>query len=184
MAAKVQILRWTGPASSPTKTDITNGVTVISTSDVPNPGSATPIQMPMKPGDVRRSFWMTVRLHATQGPSGRIDNIKFFADGLNNFGPGVSLVAAPANSYVQARGVEGEDGVELSMTNHSGLAMDPQDVFSWTADNPLSLSGSLNSGQTGDFGQFVVMQMSVEYSPILETGETPAEMFIFMWDET
>ncbi len=183
MAAKVEIKRWTGSAGSPLKTDITDERALLSTSDDPDPGASNPIPLPGE-GDVKRSFWMTVRLHAKTPPSGKIDNIKWFADGMNNFGPGVGKIGQVSNSYVQATGTEGESGDELSMANHAGLAAEPQDVFSWDEENPLSIEGELVGPETGDFGQFFVAQMFVEYDIALEVGLTPSEMFVFVWDET
>jgi len=181
MPATVTIRRWTGPAATPTKTDITNVNTRASTSDDPNPGTSNPIPIPPS-GEVRRSFWVTTRLRAETSPSGTIDNIRWYTDGTNSFGTGVSCIGQDATSYVQATGTVGESGTELNTTNHGGLTGAPVDVFTFTEASPKAIPGSISNPNTGDFGNFMVYQIVVADNA--SPGVTPQETFTWKYDET
>ena len=100
MAATVTIRRWTGASGSPVKTDITGGTTRASTSDSPTPGTSNPIPIPGS--GTKYSYWVSTRLSADTTPTGTINNIRWYADGANNFGTGVTCVGNTATTYDQA----------------------------------------------------------------------------------
>lgn len=180
MAAVVEIHRLTG--SGPTGTDITNTNTRASTSDDPDPGSSNPIPVP--DDGTNYSFWVSTRLFADELPSGTINNIRWYTDGSNGFGTGVSCVGNTAGDYVQAVGTVGESGTELTTGNHADLNSAPVDVFTFEVGTPLAVAGDIDSGDSPDsyFGDLVVYQIAV--ADTAGPGATPTETFSFVWDET
>ncbi|KKN28240.1 hypothetical protein LCGC14_0856500 [marine sediment metagenome] len=186
MAATVTIRRHTGVGGSQTKTDITSGNTRASTSDAFNPGTSDPIPIP--PSGSKYSYWVSTQLSADTTPAGTIDNIKWYSDGSNNFGTGVTVKGADASTgvdsgYRQAAGTPGDTGTELTQGNHTGLDSAPVDVFGLTSGSPKALGGSIVNPSTGDFGDFFVYQIAVDNTA--SPGELPVdETFTFKYDET
>lgn len=179
MAATVLIRRLTG--AGPTATDITsintraNAQDAHETADVDNP-----IQVPTS--GTNYSYWVTTRLDATVTPSGTIDNLRFYTDGSNNFGTGVTCVGQEATSYVQATGTAGTTGTELTTGNHAGLTGTPVDVFGLTSGSPKSLAGSISNPSTGQFGSRFVYQLAI--ASTANPGATAQETFTWKYDET
>lgn len=184
MPATVTIRRWTGAPAGPTKSDITgintraNAQDAHETADVDNP-----IQIPG--AGTNYSYWVSARLSADSAPSGTIDNLRWYSDGTNNLGTGVTCKVAKASTgadagYRQATGTLGQTGTLLNQTNHTGLDAAPADCFGKTSGSPLALNGSQTG--TGDFGDFVVYQ--IEVASTASPGATPQETFTFKYDET
>ena len=180
MPATVTIRRHTGAAATPTKTDITAGTTRASTSDDPAPGSANPIPIPATGSKL--SFWVATRLSADTSPTGTINNLRWFTDGSNNFGTGITVKGQSANAYDQASGVVGDTGDVLDTTNYTGLSAAAVDVFTFTAASPKALTGSISNPATGDFGDFMVVQMEV--ASTAGAGAVASESFSYRYDET
>lgn len=185
MSATVTIRRHTGTAGSQTKTDITGGTAVASTSDSPSPGSANPIPIPVS--GTKYSYWVSTRLSVDVTPAGTIDNLKWFADGANGFGTGVACNGADASTgsnagYREAGGTPGDTGTQLTTGNHSGLDGSPADVFTYTTGSPKALGGTISNPSTGDVGDFFVWQLAV--GSTAGPGLSPAETFTFRYDET
>lgn len=180
MAATVTVRRWTGASGGPTKTDVTSATTRASTSDNPVPGAANPIPIPTS--GAKYSYWLSTRLSADTSPAGTINNLRWFSDGSNNYGTGVTAVGQSATSYVEATGTPGDTGTELTTGNHAGLSGAPVDVFGFTSGSPKALTGSIDNPDTGDFGDFVVMQIVV--AATAGPGPLTAEQFTFRYDET
>ena len=177
MAATVKIGRWTG--STAAFTDITSANTRANAEDAHSTaGTSNPIKKPTSGSNY--SYWVSTRLRAGTAPTGTIDNIRWFSDGTNNFGTGITCLGNAASSYIQATGTPGETGTQLTTGNHSGLTSAPQDVFSYTSGSPKSLTGSTTS--TGDFGEYFVYQIAV--STAAGPGATSSETFSFRYDET
>lgn len=180
MPATVEIKRWTGSSGSPVKTTITgintraNAFDSHSTNDTANP-------ITIVTGETHYSYWVSTRLSATTTPTGTIDNIRWYTDGNNNFGTGVTCKAQSAGSYVQATGVTG-NGTELTTGNHAGLTGAPVDSFTFTSVAPLAITGSISNPTTGDFGQFVIYQVIV--ADTAGAGTTTSETFTWKYDET
>ncbi len=184
MSATVKINRITG-AGAGSGTDITgintraNAFDAHTTADTSNP-----IQIP--PSGSNYSYWVTTRLNVTVTPSGTINNLRWYTDGANGFGTGVTCNAAKASTgsnagYRQATGSTGT-GTQLTTGNHTGLDATPVDAFTFTSGSPLALTGSLSNPSTGLFGDHVVYQLAV--ASTASPGVTPSETFTWKWDET
>jgi hypothetical protein len=120
-------------------------------------------------------------LSASTTPTGTIDNIRWYADGANNFGTGVTCKGEQATSYVQATGTVGTTGSQLTTGNYSTVTT-PVDVFTYTSASPKSVTGSIVNANTGDFGNFFVYQ--IEVGTTASPGTTAQETFTWLYDET
>lgn len=184
MAATVQIVRKTG--AGPTATDITGINTRANAEDAHSvAGTSNPIRIPA--AGTNYSYWVTTRLNVTVTPAGTIDNLRWFTDGANGFGTGVTCVGAKASTgaaagYREATGTPGTTGTELTQANHTGLDEAPADVFGFTSGAPKSLVGSITNPSTGEFGDHWVYQIAV--ASTAGPGATPSETFTFRYDET
>jgi hypothetical protein len=185
MAATIQIIRKCG-ASGATTTDITGINTRANTTDTHSTNDTSyPIKIPTAGSDY--SYWVSTRLNCTVSPVGTINNLRWYTDGANGFGTGVTCVVAKASTganagYRQATGTSGETGIELTQGNHSGLDAAPVDAFGKTVAAPLSLTGTITNPTTGEFGDHVVYQVAVDSTA--GTGATNAETFSWKYDET
>ena len=182
MAADVQIRRWTGSSGSPTKTNITSINTRANAEDTHSTAGTTyPIQIPS--AGTNYSYWVSTRLFANTAPSGVIDNIRWHTDGTANFGTGVDANVGQASSYVQATGSAGSTGNQLTTVAHTGLSGAPVDAFTNypAAGTALAVTGSINAA-TGDFGNFVVYQLTV--GTTAGPGATAMETFTWLYDES
>lgn len=181
MPATVTIRRWTGSTGSPTKTDITSINTRANAEDAHSTaGTTNPIQIPSS--GTNYSYWVATRLSADTSPSGTINNIRWYTDGANGFGTGVTCKMNTATSYVQATGTPGETGTQLTTGNYSTLAGAPSNAFGFTSASPKTVSGSINNPSTGDFGDFAVYQ--IEVGTTAGPGATATETFTWKYDET
>lgn len=179
MAATVLIRRLTG--AGPTATDITSINTRANAEDAHSTGgTSNPIQVPTS--GTNYSYWVTTRLDATSSPSGTIDNLRWYSDGSNNFGTGVTCKGQEATSYVQATGTPGVTGTQLTTGNHAGITGSPVDVFGLTSGSPKSLTGSISNPSTGQFGSRFVYQ--IEVADTAGPGATAQETFTWKYDET
>jgi hypothetical protein len=179
MAATVTIRRWTGTTGSPTKTDITGINTRANAEDAHSTaGTTNPIRVPES--GTNYSYWVSTRLSCDVAPSGTIDNLKWYTDGANGMGTGVGVNVNTASGYVQATGTAGTTGIQLTTGNHADLAGAPTNAFAYTSGSPLSVTGSTTG--TGDFGHFVVYQVTV--ASTAGPGATSTETFTWSYDET
>jgi hypothetical protein len=179
MAATVTIRRWTGNSGTPTKTNITSINTRANAEDThTTAGTTNSILIPS--GGSNYSYWVSTKLSVDAITGGTVDNIKWYTDGSNNFGTGVTCVGNTASSYVQATGTPGQTGTELTVGNYSGLAGAPVDVFSFTSGSPESVTGTIST--TGDLGDFFVYQMVV--ASTAASGATASETFTWKYDDT
>lgn len=185
MAATVTIRLWTGAEGGPTKTDITgintrcNAQDAHETADVDNP-----IRVPA--AGTNYSYWRATRLSADTTPTTIINAIKWYSDGANNLGTGVTCKGNAAGAYDQATGTEGTTGIQLTVAAYGNGSTDltgaPADVFGHTSGSPKSLTGSISNPDTGDFGQFFVFQ--VEVGTTAGPGLTGTETFTWQYDES
>jgi hypothetical protein len=181
MPATVTIRRWTGTTGAPTKTDITSINTRANAEDAHSTaGTTNPIQIPSSGSNY--SYWVSTQLSADTSPTGTINNLRWFADGANGFGTGVTCVGNTASAYVQATGTAGTTGTELTTGNHASLAGAPVDVFTHTTGSPKSVTGTISNPTTGDIGHQFVYQMVV--ASTASPGATPTETFTWRYDET
>lgn len=184
MPATVQIVRKTG--AGPTSTDISSLNTRANAEDThTTAGTTNPIRVPAAGSNF--SYWVTTRLNVTVTPAGTIDNLRWFADGANNFGTGVTCLGAKASTgatagYREATGTPGTTGTELNQTNHTGLDEAPVDVFTYTSGAPKALTGTITNPSTGQFGDHFVYQMVI--GTTAGPGVTAQETFTWRFDET
>ena len=186
MAATIQIVRKTGPSGSITVDNITGINTRANAEDThTTAGTSNPIRVPS--AGTNYSYWVSTRLRCTVAPSGTVDNIKWFTDGANGFGTGVTSKGAKASTgtdsgYRQATGTAGTTGIQLTQVLHTGLDEAPVDVFTYTSASPKSLVGSISSPSTGEFGDHLIYQ--IEVVSTAGPGVTPSETFTWRYDET
>ena len=181
MAATVTIRRWTGASGSPTKTNITGINTRANAEDAHSvAGTSNPIQIPET--GTNYSYWVATRLSADTAPSGTINHLRWYTDGGNGFGTGVTCKMNTATGYVQATGTPGTTGTLLTTGAYATLAGTPTDAFAFTSAAPKTVSGSINGPSTGDFGDFVVFQ--IEVGSTAGPGATAQETFTWKYDET
>jgi len=179
MAATVTIRRWTGSGGGPTKTDITSINTRANAEDThTTAGTTNSILIPAAGSNY--SYWVSTRLSVDAINAGTVDNIKWYADGSNNFGTGVTCIGDTADGYVQATGTPGTTGLELTTGNHANLAAPPVDVFSFTSGSPESVTGTTTT--TGDLGDFFIYQIVV--GSTASSGATASETFTWKYDDT
>lgn len=177
MAATVTIRRLTG--AGPTSTDITSINTRANAEDAhTTAGTSNSILVPAAGSNY--SYWVVTQLHVTAITSGTVDNLKWYTDGSNNFGTGVTCVGNTATGYVQATGTAGTTGTQLTTGNYATLAGAPSDVFAYTSGSPLSVSGTTTT--TGAFGDRVVYQIVV--GTTAASGATATETFTWRYDDT
>lgn len=184
MAATVIIERYTGEAPG-TPTDITYQNTVAQASDVhvSDESDSLPIHVPFE--GFNYSYWVSTRLNITVAPVGLITNVRWYSDGSNSLGIGITCIGQTArlgsdSGYRQATGTVGVTGTVLSVANHSGLTAEPVSVFAFTAASPKTMTVSTSS--IGPVGDFFVYQMRV--SSDLSSGVTPREAFTWAYDES
>lgn len=177
MAATVQIVRLTG--AGPTATDITSINTRANAEDAhTTAGTSNSILVPA--AGTNYSYWVVTRLNVTAITSGTVDNIKWYTDGSNNFGTGVTCKVNTATGYTQATGTAGTTGLQLTTGNYSTLAGAPSDSFAYTSGSPLSVSGTTTT--TGQVGDRVVYQ--IEVGTTAASGATATETFTWRYDDT
>lgn len=179
MAATVTIRRLTG--AGPTSTDITSINTRANAEDAHSTaGTTNPIQIPA--AGTNYSYWVVTQLSADTSPSGTINNVKWYTDGANGFGTGVTCKMNTATGYVQATGTAGTTGDLLNTTNYSTLAGATSDAFSFTSGSPKSVTATISNPSTGAFGDRVVYQ--IEVGTTAGPGATAQETFTWRYDET
>ena len=175
MPATIIINRLTGVG--PTATPITSINTRANAADAHTTAdTASPITIPA--AGTNYSYWVVTRLECTVAPSGTIDNLRWYTDGANNFGTGVTCKGNEATSYTQAVGAAG-NGTELTVGNYASVTT-PVDVFTFTSGSPKSLAGSTVT--TEQFGSRFVYQ--IEVGTTAAPGATAQETFTWKYDET
>lgn len=179
MSATVQILQHTGSSGSPTKTQVDGTNTRFHSADIQSSAS-TSSSILIPDSGTNYSFWRSLRLTITAITGGTVDNLRYYTDGSNNYGTGVTCKVATANSYVQATGTDGETGDQLTVGNHGDLDGAPSDSFGYTVGSPLAVTGS--SSATGDFGDFIVEQL--EIASTASSGVTAQETKTIKYDDT
>src|SRR5215212_7998827 len=142
MAATVTIRRWTGSSGAPTKTNITSINTRANAEDAHSTaGTSNSILIPTS--GTNYSYWVATRLSVDAITGGTVDNIRWYTDGTNNFGTGVTCkVAITGGSvntavYAQAAGTPGTSGSQLTVAAYGNgstdLAAAPVDAFTFTS---------------------------------------------------
>lgn len=179
MAATVLIRRWTGASGSPTLSDITSVNTRANALDSHTTAdTANSVLIPAAGSNY--SFWVCTRLDVTAITGGTVNNIKWYTDGVNNFGTGVTALGNTATTYVQATGTTGTTGTVLNTTNYSTVTT-PVDPFTFTSGSPKSVTGS-TSAVSNSFADFFVYQLVV--GTTAASGASAQETFTWQYDDT
>lgn len=181
MAATVIINRLTGVG--PTETAITSINTRANAEDAHSTaGTSNSILIPT--AGTNYSYWVSTQLDVTAITGGTVDNLKWYTDGSNNFGTGVTCKGNTAAVYDQATGTLGETGTQLTVANYGNGTTDldgaPVDVFGHTSGSPKSITGSTST--TGAFGSRFVYQ--IEVGTTASSGATATETFTWQYDDT
>lgn len=177
MPATVLIRRLTG--AGPTSTDITSINTRANAEDAhTTAGTTNSILIPAS--GTNYSYWVNTRLDVTAITSGTVDNVKWFTDGTNSLGTGVTMAVGTANAYVQATGTAGTTGTQLTVGNYTGFTLGNANAFTYTTGSPLDVTGTTST--TGQFGDRVVYQINV--ATTAGSGATASETLTWRYDDT
>lgn len=178
MAATVLVRRLTG--SGPTLTDIT-GINTRANAEDAHTTAGTTNSILIPAAGTNYSFWVCTRLDVTAITAGTVNNIKWYTDGSNTLGTGVTCKGNTATGYVQATGTTGTTGTQLTTGNYATLAGAPTDVFAFTSGSPKSVSGSTSS-VSSTFADLMVYQIEVGTTAV--AGATGSETFTWQYDDT
>ena len=177
MAASVKIYKLTGANSAITSTNVTSGSLRAGTSDE----ATSPSAIPVPTSGSNFSYWINTQLSASVAPDTALNNIKWYTDGGNGFGTGITAIVSTASVYASAVGTAGSSGSLLNTTNHASLTGAPSDLFLYTSSCKLTVSGSIGA-TTGSFGNRVLMQLSIISTA--NAGNSGEETITWQWDET
>lgn len=177
MAATVLIRRLT--STGPTLTDITSINTRANAEDAhTTAGTSNSVLIPAAGSNY--SFWVATRLDVTAITAGTVNNIKWYTDGSNNFGTGVTATGNTATSYIQATGTTGTTGIQLTTGNYSTITT-PVDPFTFTSGSPKSVTGT-TSTTSSTFADLFVYQLVV--GTTAASGASAQETFTWQYDDT
>ena len=165
MAATVIVNEFHGPTATPVKTNKTSGTVRFKNADNATVDLNDPMVIPTAGTDI--SYEKILRLNAT-GTFSSISNYKFYTDGVNGLGTGVSVLYKTEGSY-------GTPVEPASTTAFGG-----SNIFAVTSGTPVTL-GTPAVTATGDFGSFVTMILTV--GSTATQGTTSQETLTFAWDE-
>jgi hypothetical protein len=186
MAANIGIVRITNTVASQVTADIAGGNTVANADDNHYSAATTsnnPVRIPAT--GTNYSYWVSTRLIAYTNPPGTINNIRWYTNGANNFGTGVTSLFHQATTYQQASGTVGTSGTQLTVTNYTSLLAAPVDPFGYnvTGSPSFPVTGDITFGSTtpAQFGNYVVYQLNV--GTTAQPGATSAT-FTWLYDES
>ncbi len=177
MAATVVINEWNGNS---TKTDKTGGTVRFKTADSATVDTNNPITIPTSAQTHSYEKWLELQITGTP-PSQRINNLKFYTDGSNGYGTGVTLYGevSGSNTFRSAAQAATANAVPLGGSGSRTMTS----AFAYVSGSPLSLSSSAEtfSGSTTDIGRYVVLVLTV--SAAASQGTLTAETGTFSYDE-
>lgn len=181
MSATVQIKERTGASGGPTDTDITSANSRYLLADSYS-ASATSTPCIIPAAGTNYSYWKSRFLNCTVSPAGTIDTIKYYTDGSNSYGTGVTEKISTASSlaYVQATGTA-TSGTQLTNANYTGSGT-PVNTFSYNSGAALSVTGSISNPTTGKISDFWVEQLEV--ASTAAPGVIGAETKTITYNET
>jgi hypothetical protein len=117
------------------------------------------------------SYWKQIYLYCDNADGNTIDNLKFYMDGANSFGTGVSLMVGdefPTKNSGSDAGYEvatgsGDSGDEM-VAAHASLS-GSTDAFTYTSGAPLSGPSISEGGSAidaaGESSNYLVFQMNI-----------------------
>lgn len=153
------------------------GVLTFKMADSSAPDGSNPLIIP---GSVQRSVEVWLRLSfGTPGPNVSLTAPKFYTDGANSLGAGVTLYARTTNP--------GSYSTPSTPANDSAGT----DAFTYTKASPKALD-AINagpfSGSNADFGDYLVLWLSITSAARSQGKPTefrlPLESLFFSWSET
>lgn len=189
MAATVTINRYTGagPTSTviPANTVVTLNDSPQMQSDAGQAGVLNPIPIPA--AGVNRSFWCTTGLEVTVAPTTAINNVRWYTDGSNGFGTGVTCdVPLSPNETIVRASYDQATGTTITgdaLTTHAAVtAVQSAFVHQLAGSNELVVGNGSIGNTTGALGDFVVYQFVVAAGAA--PGPTNQEQFTWAFDET
>ena len=163
MAASVKIVEKNGALG--TQTDKTSGSIRFKNADDSTVDSNNRMIVPPSGYDYSYEKWL--RLQVDVAASVDITNVRFYSDGGNGFGTGVTLWAKAVSSY-------STPAEATATTNYA-------DAFTYTSAAPLSLGAGPYTG-TGEKGDHCVLMMRV--ADTASPGTLSTETLTFAFDET
>lgn len=172
MAATISVKQATG--SGPSAATITN-LRFKTADDSSGTDTTYPLVKPSSGTNYSYVAW--IYLNADTSPASTINNLKFYTDGTNSYGTGVTVKGITTATYTQATGTSGTSGDLSSTVYTSGT-----DVFSYTSASPLAVTGSISNPSTGKISNYVAMQMAL--ATTVSAGTLSAETFTWRYDET
>lgn len=149
-----------------TYTDKTSGTVRFKNADNATVDSGNPMVIESGITDYSFEKWLRLMIGAT-GPSTSISNLKFYTDGANGMGTGVSLYAKAVAAFA----------TPAEATSVTGYAS----AFTYTSGAPLSLGAGPYSTINTEIGDHCVMMMAV--ADTAAPGTTPSETLTFSYDE-
>jgi hypothetical protein len=164
MAADVTIVEKNGAPGTPT--DKTSGTVRFKNADDATVDSNNPMVIPTSGADFSYEKWLRLKIGNT-APSDKINNLKFYTDGVSGFGTGISLWAKTVAAY-------STPATTTTSTNYT-------DAFSYTVGGALALSSTDFSATNTEIGSHLVMLMEV--SSTATAGALSAETGTFSYDE-
>jgi len=176
MAAVVNIERLTG--ISPGAPTVITGINTRANADDNHTVSGTSNPVAIPTSGTKYSFWVTTRLNVVSGLGGTLDNIRWFTSGA--LGPSVGIIAQDATGYVQAAGVVGDTGDQLTTVSYPTLTGAPVNALTFTSGSPKAVPGSTSG--TGPVGNRMVYQFTVGISAV--PGATSTITATWRYDET
>ena len=187
MPATVVIERWTGPAGAVVKTNISSSNTVAAAVDLHQSNASTainPVKIPNTGSN--SSFWVWTTLNVTVAPAARLNNFRWYTDGTNNLGTGLTCMSGWTQSYKQSTGTVGTTGLDASLDPTIGLFLTSTggwaNAFTRTSSSPLSVGGNISVSTTGPIPAFVIIQTMVDNTA--SPGISSQENFTWVVDET
>lgn len=167
MAATIEIRSYHG-ATPDGGTDKAGGSVRFKAADDDTVDANNPIAIPG--AGTAYSYLKHFRFYAATSPSNTINNLKFYMDGANGFGTGVSLQCKQEVGYT--------DPLALGSADATGCT----DAFTYTAGSALTITGSISNPATGAFGNYLKVQMTVANTA--GQGTTNSENMTFAYDES
>lgn len=167
MAATIQIHELTTDAD--TGTNKTSGTVRFKNANNTNVDTNDPMVIPGAGED--HSFTKKLRAYMEAPPDTNVSNLRWYTDGANGFGTGVTCTAVNLGTTFGTQ----------NQTDHSGT-----DVFTYTSGSPLNGDGT-------DTGPFVpaddntyigdIIELQLHVASTATNGSLTAETLTFSWDE-
>ncbi len=174
MAADVHIYEWNGTSGSQASTDKTSGTLRYKAADNSTVDANNPLVKPTS-GNTR-SYEKWTRFHiGSPGPVGSITSPKFYTDGSNSYGTGITAFIRTTNPGAYATPA-------IPADDTAGT-----DQFTYTSASPKALDVANPgpfSGTNTDFGDFAVLWMTLATTVSAPQNPTASETLTYAYDET